>query len=91
LDFPIEDRGEIELKGMDKKKTYLIDPQARPAADIGASAADSGGTRALYACKPSTMTWRSNSGIEEAIVVASAAQNFNAMSLFLNILYPSIF
>jgi PAS domain S-box-containing protein len=29
LDFPIEFRGEIELKGKGKKKTYLIDPQSQ--------------------------------------------------------------
>jgi guanylate cyclase len=32
LDFPMEYRGEIELKGKGKKKTYLIDPQAQSAA-----------------------------------------------------------
>jgi PAS domain S-box-containing protein len=29
LDFPIEYRGEVELKGKGKKKTFLIDPQQR--------------------------------------------------------------
>jgi PAS domain S-box-containing protein len=35
MDFPIEFRGEIELKGKGKKKTYLIDPQSQPSAGIG--------------------------------------------------------
>jgi PAS domain S-box-containing protein len=35
MDFPIEYRGEIELKGKGKKKTYLIDPQSQPSAGIG--------------------------------------------------------
>jgi class 3 adenylate cyclase len=32
MDFPVEYRGEIELKGKGKKKTYLIDPQGQSAA-----------------------------------------------------------
>jgi PAS domain S-box-containing protein len=35
MDFPIEYRGEIELKGKGKKKTFLIDPQSQPSAGIG--------------------------------------------------------
>jgi guanylate cyclase len=35
MDFPIEYRGEIELKGKGKKKTYLIDPQQQGNNGIG--------------------------------------------------------
>jgi class 3 adenylate cyclase len=35
MDFPIEYRGEIELKGKGKKKTFLIDPQQQASAAVG--------------------------------------------------------
>jgi PAS domain S-box-containing protein len=35
MDFPIEYRGETELKGKGKMKTFLIDPQGQPSAGIG--------------------------------------------------------
>jgi class 3 adenylate cyclase len=37
MDFQIEFRGEVELQGKGKKKTYLVDPNREPTTPVGSS------------------------------------------------------